>query len=417
MRNRSLHDALRAYTEQAALALEAETHAGAEVPFEVVESPGVRTALYCYRPLTDEFIRERREPLGRLPAHPVAAQALAGLGGLDDYLTARGEARVPEEAGERADAALHAFLSSVYAEASEFAFDPTRFGRAYRELESVVYEGRALSTLVAPVHGLELDSGEVLLAEGFALVRGDTLPELPAEAVWEGGLPNVVAVVAVEDPGLDAAVERLRRLQTALRLFEAGGIVLGPAGWARMDAGPWRVVSVGSGAGPRGLPMAVVAEQEDELRGFCNLVGRRAPRDGEVAWALARFEMGVERRDPFDSLSDWLLALRVLLEPEGPASGRLAQRLAAICALPDDRARLAERVAHAVSLERAVMGGIAPAGPGAEEPCEELGDHLRALLRDVICGHLDPDLVAVAEDLLDEAITDEHPVLAAEPVG
>ena len=228
------------------------------------------------------------------------------------------------------NAALHAFLSSVYAEASEFAFDPTRFGRAYRELESVVYEGRALSTLVAPVHGLELDSGEVLLAEGFALVRGDTLPELPAEAVWEGGLPNVVAVVAVEDPGLDAAVER---------------------------------------------------------------------------------------RDPFDSLSDWLLALRVLLEPEGPASGRLAQRLAAICALPDDRARLAERVAHAVSLERAVMRGIAPAGPGAEELCEELGDHLRALLRDVICGHLDADLVSVAEDLLDEAITDEHPVLSAEPVG
>jgi hypothetical protein len=419
MRNRSLHQALLALTEQAAMTLEAEIHAGAEVPFEVVESPGARTTLYCYRPLTREFIGDRADALGRLLAHPPAAQALAGLGGLDDYLTARGEAHIPEEPAERADAALQTFLCSVYAEASEFGFDPARFGRAYRELESVVYEGRALSTLVAPVHGLALDSEEVVLAEGLALVRGDTLPEVPAEAVWdasgESG-PNVLAVVAVADPGLDAAVERLRRLQTALRLFEAGDVALGAAGWARLDAGPWRVVAVGGGAGPRGLPLAVAAEQEDELRGFCNLVARRAPVGGEAAWALARFERGVERDDPFDALTDWLLALRVLLEPEGPASGRLAQRLSAICALPDDRARLAERVAHAVSLEHAVMGGIAPAGPGAEELCDEVGDHLRALLRDVICGHLDADLVSVAERLLGEAVTDEGATVA-EPVG
>ena len=37
MRNRSLHEALRAFTEQAALTLDADTHAGAEIPFEVVE--------------------------------------------------------------------------------------------------------------------------------------------------------------------------------------------------------------------------------------------------------------------------------------------------------------------------------------------------------------------------------------------
>jgi hypothetical protein len=419
MRNRSLHEALRAFTEQAALTLDAQKHAGAEVPFEVVESPGARTALYCYRPLTSAFIGERADTLEQLPGHLPAVGALEGLGGLDDYLAARGEARVPEDPGDRADATLRAFLNSVYDEASDFAFDRTRFGRAYRELESVVYEGRTISTLVVPVQGLELDSAEVVLAEGFALARGDTLPEVPPEAVWEGsgdGLPNVLAVVAVEDPGIDAAVERLRRLQTALRLFETGAVGLGPAGWARMDAGPWRVVPVGRGASPRGLPTAVMADQEDELRGFCNLVAKRAPRGGEVAWALARFEMGVERPDPLEAVTDWLHALRVLLEPEGPASGRLAQRLSAICALPDDRATLAERIAHAISLEHAVTAGIAPAGPGAEELCDELGDHLRALLRDVICGHLDADLVTVAEGLLGEAITDDQPALAAEPV-
>ena len=419
MRNRSLHEALQAFTEQAALTLDAETHAGAEVPFEVVESPGARAALYCYRPLTDEFIGDRVDTLERLPGHLQAVRALEGLGGLDDYLAARGEARVPEDPVDRAHAALGAFLASVYDEASEFAFDRTRFARAYRELESVVYEGRTLSTLVVPVRGLELASAEVVLAEGFALARGDTLPEVPPEAVWDGsgdGLPNVLAVVAVEDPGIGAAVERLRRLQTALRLFEAGAVGLGPAGWARMDAGPWRLVPVAHGASPRGMPTAVMAEQEDELRGFCNLVSKRVPHGGEIAWALTRFELGVEREDPFEAVTDWLLALRVLLEPEGPGSGRLAQRLSAICALPDDRATLAERVAHAISLERAVTAGIAPAGPGAEELCDELGDHLRALLRDVICGHLDADLVSVAESLLAEAVTDEGPAVVAEPV-
>ena len=68
MRNRSLHEALRAFTEQAALTLDAQKHAGAEVPFEVVESPGARTALYCYQPLTSAFIGERADTLEALSA-------------------------------------------------------------------------------------------------------------------------------------------------------------------------------------------------------------------------------------------------------------------------------------------------------------------------------------------------------------
>src|SRR5438477_36352 len=95
---------------------------------------------------------------------------------------------------------------------------------------------QAALTLDAETHA----AAEVVLAEGFALARGDTLPEVPPEAVWgsaEDGVPNVLAVVAVEDPGIGAAVDRLRRLQTALRLFDEGSVGLGPAGWARTDAG------------------------------------------------------------------------------------------------------------------------------------------------------------------------------------
>ena len=157
-------------------------------------------------------------------------------------------------------------------------------------------------------------------------------------------------------------------------------------------------------AGGRGLPRRIAAEQEDELRAFCNLVARRAPRSGEIAWALARFEMGCERLAPFEALTDYLLALRALLEPEGPASGRLAGRMAAICAAPEDRAAVAERIAHAISLERAVIGGLAPAHPGVDALVDELAEHLRALLRDVLCGHLDADLCAVADELLAQAV-------------
>ncbi len=157
--------------------------------------------------------------------------------------------------------------------------------------------------------------------------------------------------------------------------------------------------------GAPGCLTLIPAAQEDELRGFFNLVCKRTPAgSGEMAWALARFEMGCERLAPFEGLSDYLLALRALLEPEGPASGRLAQRLAAICARPEERAALAERTAHAISLERAVIAGLAPAEPGADALVEELAEHLRALLRDMICGHLTADVCRLADELLAGAV-------------
>jgi len=65
---------------------------------------------------------------------------------------------------------------------------------------------------------------------------------------------------------------------------------------------------------------------------------------------------------------------------------------------------VAERTAHAISLERAVIGGLAPAHPGVDTLVDELAEHLRALLRDVLCGHLDSDLCSVADDLLAQTV-------------
>jgi hypothetical protein len=423
VRNRTLHQSLRDFSEQAAFQLEADATGGAEIPFEVIESPGARAPLYCYRPLTGQFIRERLGVLGRLPTYPPARRAIEALGGVDGYLRVRGEPRIPDDPGERADAALRSFLSAMFVEATEFEFSAERFARAYEELEGAVYESRALTAVVVPVHGLELESDEIPLSDDLALVRATTLDDLPGEAVWSSPVPseepNVLAVLRAESapgepPPLDAARERFGALLRALRLVDAAGFALGSTAWSRTDAGPWQLAALGIGGGvPVGAPYRVAADEEDELRGFCNLAARRS-RDarGEVAWALRRFELGCARDDAFEALTDHLLSLRSLLEPEGPSSGRLAQRLAAICATPDQRAALAERTAYAISLERGLIGGLQPAAEDADALVADMAHHLRALLRDVLCGHLDSDLVGVADAILAESVTGEEAPVA-----
>lgn len=419
MRNLSLHDALEAFAIDAAGCLAQETAGGAEIPFELTETEGRpgRSPLYCYRPLTGAFIRARLGLLAALASYAPAAQGLAALDGVDAYLQQRGEPRIPEPPRERADAALRSLLARVFAERSDFGFDAERFELAYEELERALYDGRCVTTVIASLLGISLDAGtrELPLGDGLSLVRGETLEDAPPEAVWGepppgsagGEEPNVLIVLSAgqERPAaapVSLARARFRRVLTALRLFERGGYALGPLAWTRTDAGAWRSVALGGSGRPR-LVTLIGPAQEDELRAFCNLVARRTPTSGELAWALGRFELGCERPAPFETLTDHLLALRALLEPEGPGSGRLAQRLAVLCAAPEARIELAERTAHAISLERAVISGLAPAGPGADGLVEELSEHLRALLRDVLCGHLDADLPRVADQLLAQA--------------
>jgi hypothetical protein len=401
VRSHSLHAALRRYVEEVAWTLAADTADGAEVPFELVEERGARrTALYCYRPLVDEFLRERVGALARLDAHSPALRALAQCDGLPRYLKAHNE-RVPGDDGGRARATLSVFLGRVFAEQTAFDFDADRFERAYRQLEETIFAGRTHAAAIVPVLGLDIASPEIVLGEGLALARVDGLPDSPPELAAEC---DVVAVfrAEVEDGAPDPFVQAgraFKRLIVALRLYDEGGMALGPVAWTRVDDGGWRAATLGTGGMAQGLTL-IEAEEEDELRGFCSLVARRTPRSGELAWALGRYGMACERSTPADALSDVLLALRALLEPEGPASGRLPGRLAALCAVPEERIALNERVAQAIALERAIIAGTAPRAPEVDLLIGELLGHLRALLRDVLCGHLDADVRALADRLL-----------------
>src|SRR3954469_19333500 len=142
MRSDTLHAALRAFAEEAAAQLSDDTAHGAEVPFELEESgPPTRrrrTPLYCYRPLVDEFLRERDGALARLPAHAPAVRALAEHADrLPAYLKALASKASPDPQGS-----LHAFLGRLFADQTEFALDGGRFDRAYAQLEEALFAGR-----------------------------------------------------------------------------------------------------------------------------------------------------------------------------------------------------------------------------------------------------------------------------------
>jgi hypothetical protein len=148
----------------------------------------------------------------------------------------------------------------------------------------------------------------------------------------------------------------------------------------------------------------ITAHEEGEL---VELVHDSRPA-GRIAWALSRFEMGCERPLDTEALSDYLLALESLLEA-GDEAGRasLTLRLAALCAEEHERKGVQRRVELAFALERRVMGG-----GGANAYLEALGpdtpqlvvmsveQHVRALLRDVLCGYLTADLKGAADDIL-----------------
>src|SRR3954471_10643305 len=105
MRDRQLHAALRAFAEEAAWSLAAETAGGAELPFEVLEERSGRggPTLYCYRADTAGFIADRGALLVRMETWPAAVQALSARSGTDAYLRSRGHTRIPNAARERGE--------------------------------------------------------------------------------------------------------------------------------------------------------------------------------------------------------------------------------------------------------------------------------------------------------------------------
>ena len=407
MHNRALHDNLATFVEEAAWQLAEEVAAGAEVPFELIEQGRASAPLYCYRPLTERFISDHLGLLARLPSYPAAAHGLEALPDLSAYLVSRGRRTPSPDRRVQANAALEAFMAALWGEATEFVHDPERFAAAFTELEESVYDGRSLSVVLAPVEGLVIESDEVPLGDGLALVRGSTLVATPTDL--RGDDYATVAVLHLEgegegSSGLEDAGRRLRRLQTTLRLWDDAEPSLAPTAWARTDGGPWMTVPLVTGLRRCDEDCLLSVEEEDPLRAFSALVARRTPRAGELAWALRRFELGCERSSAWEALTDWLLAARALLgDADSPGDETLCRRLAAICAPAQEREEFVRSLRDTAALERAAIAGRLGGDPEIEGLVEDLGSSLRAILRDVLCGHLDPSLRTLADSILAEA--------------
>jgi len=414
VRNRHLHDALRAFALEAAALLREDQDRGAEIEFDLEQSPRRGgPALYNYRPLTGRFIAERWVRLRGLPSCPAARAALGD--GAAAYL------RVNGLRGADADPALQAMLERLYEDATDLSFPEERFERVYGEVERTLYERSQPATVLAAVHGLELDVDRVDLGGGLELVRGQ-LADAPEQALWgdpadgaaeaERRDPNVLVTLTREispdsAPPLSEARERFRRLVCGLRLWKPGGVALSAVGWRRTGDGLWQAFEIDSGGVARGEPWVLADGEDADLREFLAAVDRARPA-GAVAWALARFEMGCGRPRGADALSDYLLGLRALLDSGGAAAGGgLGLRVAVLCAEEGERRGVQRRVELAQALERFVMGD-SPGEDyvdaiGSHSPrllVDEAERHLRALLRDVLCGYLEPDLRALADDLL-----------------
>ncbi|MFL5886314.1 MAG: hypothetical protein ACJ77M_14675 [Thermoleophilaceae bacterium] len=414
MRNRALHDALRDLALDAAALLSSELRAGHEIPFDVVEEPGRGPILYRYRPLTKQFLASRWDKLRALPTWETAARALGA--GASIYLRVCG---LPE--GADPEPALQAMLERLYEDSTSFDFPEERFERVYSSVERTLFEDTITAAVLTPVHGLVLENTRVELGDGIVLVDGRTI-DAPAEAVWppttlgERDRDAEPATLCVLERALapDAPIPvtesriRFRKLLTALRLFKPGGIALDPLAWGRVDEGVWKPLPLGLGGTARGEPWFLEAAEVPELVAFLGLVSR-SHHAGRVAWALSRFEMGCERALHVEALSDYLLALQALLDAEDDAGrATLSRRVAALCAEESQRRALQRRVELAFALERFLVGGgsidayvesVGSPNP-PHEIVREVETHLRAMLRDVLCGYLPADLKSAADDIL-----------------
>lgn len=409
MRNRRLHDALRDFALDAASHLTSELRAGHEIPFDLMEEPRRRNklgpALYHYTPLTAQFIDGRWPQLRELPAFEPAARALGS--GAETYLRVQGVT-----GGADPEPALRAMLERLYEDATNFEFPEDRFERVYADLELSLYRDTLTAAVIAPLAGLRIEADRVELGDGVALVAGETF-DAPPEAVWGDAGANVLCVLerdvgSGEPLPVDEAHVRFEWLVSALRLFKAGGVTLEPFAWARTDGGTWRAHPLRTAAGhARGAGWALPRAEEDELREFLELLAD-ARQSGRVAWALDRFIIGCSRPRDVEGLSDYLLALRGLLDGTDEA-GRvaLAPRLAALCADEPQRRALQRRFELAFALEDLAMAGgdvheyaERQAGDTPHAVVLDVEENLRALLRDVICGFLDADLKGSADDIL-----------------
>jgi hypothetical protein len=405
VRDPLLNEALRRLAAETATRFTMLVAGGEQIPFDVAEQAGPDEAFFhSYVPLTARFVREREAELRSLPAFEPAREAVALAAVAAPYLEQRGET-VSADPGERAARMLTVFMASLWDGCTEFSLDRDRLESALAVLDAEAGDVDEADILVVPLVGLQMPLARLQLPHGMQLVRADSF-EAPIEAMRSEGMgraawePQFLAI-AEQGEGADsaaAALQQLGDLISVMRLFKAGGVGLGPHAFAPTGEGRWRRIATGAPA-PRADGYKLSEEEATRLVDLAETLEARPDPAGPLAWAVRRFELGCERPSPAEGLSDHLLALRAVLDGQGPVGASLPMRAAALLADGStDRLGARERVEAVQELERAQMSGA------SEESAAELAtwaeECVRRILREAALGELGADLNEAADETL-----------------
>ncbi len=422
MRDPLLNEALRRLAAEAATRFSTLVASGEQIPFDVAEQAGPDEAFFhSYVPLTARFVRERESELRSLPAFEPAREAVALAGVAAPYLEQRGEI-VAEDSGERAARLLTVFMAGLWDGCTEFALDRDRLESALVVLDAEAGDIDEADIVVVPIVGLQMPVSRLQLPHGAQLVRADSF-EAPIEAMRSEGMgraawePQFLAI-AEQEEGADsaaAALQQLGDLISVMRLFKPGGVGLGPHAFAPTGEGRWRRIATGAPA-PRADGYKLNEEEAARLVELAETLEARPDPSGPLAWAVRRFELGCERPSALEGLSDHLLAMRAVLDGQGPVGASLPMRAAALIADGStDRLGAREGVEAALELERAEMSGATAENAELAGWFEEC---VRRILREAALGELGADLNEAADETLIATGLDSGDVeiaVAAEP--
>ena len=406
MRDLVVRESLERLAEDAGERLRGLIASGEELAYDVTE-PGDDSPFCQFAPQTARFIRAHATALLDLESFGPACSALAAAGVSGPYLERLGEP-VPDDPGRSAADAVVTFLCRVWEGSADFSLDPIRIDAALSELDDSTEPDEGEAEVLVPMLGLQMPTTRLELASA-SLVRAETI-DAPREArnaegghktAWE---PLFLAVVrrplaaGEDDHGPGPA---LRELVTALRLFKPGSVGMGPHAWARSSGDRWRRIATGAGR-PRPGAYWLTASELGDLVDFSQAFDR-VGAGGTLVRAISRFEAGLERPSLLDALSDYLLALRLVLEGGGAAGVGLAMRAAALRAEGPARDGVKATIERATAMEEAMIRGEVAATGGTGSPLElvaQIESVVRGILRDAVGGKLGADLRAAADETL-----------------
>ena len=423
MRDLVLREGLKTMAGDAALLLRDLLASGVEVPYEVRES-GEGSPLAEYVPQTSVFIRDNASQLATLDSYGTACAAMESDDLATPYLHEMG-VPIPADSRRRAELAGVVFLCRLWQGSTDFTLDDVRLAATIEELLDCGEASLGEVEIAVPLRGFQMEVEKLELA-GATIVRSDTV-DVPAEArgldgmggaAWEPSflvVARIDSIGAAED-GSDVgvrAVSTFKHVVSALRLFKAGGVALGPHAWVKAGGDRWRRISTGAGK-PRPGGYRLADAELGDLAALSRGLGHHSTPFHRMsqgaggfaailARALSRFEAGLERPVTVEALNDYLLTLRFMLEGGGPASLGISMRVAALCAEPDDRTAVKAVVDRAIAIERELWSGEPAIGSDRNLPADvaaEVEDLTRAILRDASLGHLGSELRTTADEVL-----------------